>query len=240
MKTLQYILIVLALAFCSSLAIAQESESKKELREAEKKAAAERERSFGGKKMHSTLDGRKSTGAARENGAVQSGSATNEPASKPSVVQQSGEANQPADMNGKKVGSGRGNSSAVTETTTSEAGSPAILSDHNGEGRDGTNNRQRGTYKMAGADMKGDLGLSKKNGSEKNIKAPKKVLKQEEQPALVRDAAAPSETTDSNVSPTQQSNEQVAGEQPLKKETKKEKSKSRKKSKRNRDRDSGR
>ena len=43
------------------------------------------------------------------------------------------------------------NTPAVPQTTTSQSGSPAVLSKDNGEGRDGTNNVQRASGNMAGS-----------------------------------------------------------------------------------------
>lgn len=40
---------------------------------------------------------------------------------------------------------------AVPQTTSSQSGSPAVLADEGGNGRDGTNNVQRATMNMAGA-----------------------------------------------------------------------------------------
>ena len=43
------------------------------------------------------------------------------------------------------------NTPAVPQTTTSQGGSPAVLADDDGDGRDGTNNVQRASMNMAGA-----------------------------------------------------------------------------------------
>jgi hypothetical protein len=236
MRNLRYILLLAVVLFYASVACAQ-SAAKRELKETEKKAAAERDRAFGGKRTHTTLDQKKAPqnvqpGASNENDQKQASKETSS-----DVVTSNKDQNQSTETTGKNTNPDRSNSSAVNETTTSEAGSPAILSENDGEGRDGTNNRQRGTYKMAGAEIKRNMGLSE-DEKEKNIKTPKKVLKEEEQPALVRDRSETPETTDSNVSPAQQTGEQQSVEQPTKKEP--AKTKKSKKSKRNRDRDSGR
>jgi hypothetical protein len=77
----------------------------------------------------------------------------------------------------------KSNAPAVVQTTTSESGSPAILSKDNGKGRDGTNNVQRSSYNMAGAEVPGNMNLSDKNRGERNVNMGKtRVKKQEEQP----------------------------------------------------------
>jgi hypothetical protein len=77
----------------------------------------------------------------------------------------------------------KSNAPAVIQTTSSESGSPAILSKDNGKGRDGTNNVQRSSYNMAGAEVPGNMNLSGKNRGERNVNMGKtRVKKQEEQP----------------------------------------------------------
>jgi hypothetical protein len=45
----------------------------------------------------------------------------------------------------------KANTPAITQTTTSSSGSPAVLSGKNGSNRDGTNNVQRASMNMAGS-----------------------------------------------------------------------------------------
>ena len=81
------------------------------------------------------------------------------------------------------------NTPAVIQRTSSESGSPAVLSGNNGKERDGTNNVQRATPNMAGAKEPGNLNLSKKNTESKNQNTgtETKIRKEEEVPARVRD-----------------------------------------------------
>jgi hypothetical protein len=231
MKNLLYILFISLLV--TSVAFAQDS--KQELKDAEKKAADERTRAFGGKKTQSTLGMNKQ--AQNDNQTSQKDASTTK--DNGPVISSNKDQDQSKETTGENTNPDRSNSPAVVQTTTSESGSPAVLSENNGQGRDGTNTRQRGTYKMAGADIKGDLGLSGTDGSEKNIKAPK-VVKQEERPAVVRDRSNPEAPNESTVPDKKVVSEEAATDEQIKapKEEKKQKSKSRK-SKRKRDRDSG-
>jgi hypothetical protein len=234
MKNLSYIIIASMLVFATSIAFGQDS--KQELNEAEKKAADERTRAFGGKKTQSTLGMKKQAQQNQGQKSEKDGSKSKDAGP---VVSSNEDQDQSKETTGQNTDPDRSNSPAVVQTTTSESGSPAILSKNNGQGRDGTNTRQRGTYKMAGAEIKGNLGLSGKDGSEKNMKAPK-VVKQEERPAIVQDRSNP-EVPNENTVPDKKvvSEEAATGEQiKAPKEPKKQKSKSRK-SKRNRERDSG-
>jgi hypothetical protein len=94
-------------------------------------------------------------------------------------------------------GEQRTNTPAVIQRTTSESGSPAILSGDDGKKRDGTNNVQRATPNIAGAEEIGNANLSQKNNTEKNMKtdAPR-VKKQEEQPATTASEAQVQDTKD--------------------------------------------
>lgn len=77
----------------------------------------------------------------------------------------------------------KSNTPAVVQTTSSESGSPALLSPKNGKGRDGTNNVQRGGYNMAGAEEPGNMKLSNKNNSGRNINTGTRIRKQEDVPS---------------------------------------------------------
>lgn len=81
------------------------------------------------------------------------------------------------------------NTPVVIQHTSSESGSPAVLSGNNGKDRDGTNNVQRATPNMAGAKEPGNMNLSEKNGSTRTQKpaTEKKIRQQEKQPAQIRD-----------------------------------------------------
>src|SRR5688572_1749793 len=167
MKNPGYILLASMLMCVTSVCFGQNS--KQELKDAEKKAADERSRSFGGKKTQSTLGAKKQIGEEGQNKNSEA-SETNETSP---VISSNKDQDKSKETTGTNTNPERSNSPGVVESTTSEAGSPAILSENDGEGRDGTNTRQRATYKMAGAEIKGDLGLSENDGSEKNMKAPK-------------------------------------------------------------------
>jgi hypothetical protein len=88
------------------------------------------------------------------------------------------------------------NTPAVIQRTTSESGSPAILSGEDGKKRDGTNNVQRATPNIAGAEEISNTNLSEKKNTEQNRKtdAPR-VKKQEEQPAMTAPESQAQDTT---------------------------------------------
>lgn len=94
-------------------------------------------------------------------------------------------------------GEQRTNTPAVIQTTTSESGSPAILSGEDGAKRDGTNNVQRAKPNIAGAKEPGKMNPAK-NPAGKNRKtdAPG-VRKHEEQPGQSGNTA--SQQSDGNV-----------------------------------------
>jgi hypothetical protein len=81
------------------------------------------------------------------------------------------------------------NTPAVIQRTSSESGSPAVLSGNNGKERDGTNNVQRATPNIAGAKEPGNMNLSEKNTESKNQNTgvETKIRKEEEVPARIRD-----------------------------------------------------
>ncbi|HEY0743970.1 MAG TPA: hypothetical protein VGD40_21035 [Chryseosolibacter sp.] len=76
---------------------------------------------------------------------------------------------------------------AVIQRTSSESGSPAVLSEDNGRKRDGTNNVQRATPNIAGAKEPGNMNLSEKNVGERNRNtgAETKTREQEHTPARI-------------------------------------------------------
>lgn len=84
-------------------------------------------------------------------------------------------------------GGERNEAPAVIQRTTSESGSPAVLSEDNGRKRDGTNNVQRATPNIAGAKEPGNMNLSEKNVGERNQNtgAQTKTREQEDTPARI-------------------------------------------------------
>src|SRR5688572_6976919 len=81
------------------------------------------------------------------------------------------------------------NTPAVIQRTSSESGSPAVLSGNNGKERDGTNNVQRATPNMAGAKEPGNMNLSKKNVGERNQNTgnESRIREQEHQPTQINE-----------------------------------------------------
>lgn len=195
-------LVTVCLLFLFSVTgMAQKSKEQKSA--VEKKAADERKRSFGGhpdpQEANQATD--RKVDSVSSDGEARSSSAVNDGIVKPNQDQPKNTAN---------------NAPAVIQTTTSEAGSPAILSENNGRGRDGTGNVQRSSYNMAGAKTPVNQSLYRDIPSQKNINtgAPR-VRKQEEQPARA-------------ISEKNQAVKQVA---PTPTENRKSKEKSRRKSK---------
>ena len=183
--------IVLMLFFVFGADIAQSGQKKKE--QLRKQQADERKRSLGGQRT-----GSEGIGAPPidQNGATnqqqnkdrqnQQGGSSKSSVSDPNEGQSTkadGEANPSATTGQQAQQTEKSNAPAVVQTTSSESGSPAILSPNNGRGRDGTNNVQRSSYNMAGAQVPGNLELSKKNVGERNINTGKRIRKQEEIPS---------------------------------------------------------
>ena len=108
--------------------------------------------------------------------------------------------------NATQEGEKNNNTPAVIQRTSSESGSPAVLSGNNGKDRDGTNNVQRATPNIAGAKEPGNMNLSEKNTQMKNQNTgtERKIRKEEEVPARIHD----SKTKDSGS--TSQNNTQAA------------------------------
>jgi hypothetical protein len=70
------------------------------------------------------------------------------------------------------------NTSGFNETSSSESGSPSVISGDNGKARDGTNNVQRADYNTGGAKIERNLNIDKKNTERDE----KEVNKNSEQP----------------------------------------------------------
>ncbi len=109
-------------------------------------------------------------------------------------------------------GEKRTNTPAVIQRTSSESGSPAVLSGNNGTDRDGTNNVQRAKPNIAGAEEPGNMNLSEKNVGERNQNtgAERKIRKQEEQPTQIPDKKE--QRRDKATVEAQQQQDQQSGE----------------------------
>ena len=248
------IAIIFGLSLLGSAGFAQQTDNKGKLEDAKKKAADERSRGFGARRTHTGFDksaagvneknaaGNESKNNVADNNSDKSGTAQSAGKSlerSSQVIQPNNDQSLKKDDLGKSTDPNKSNAPAVIQTTTSESGSPAILSDNNGSGRDGTNNIQRGTMKMAGAEVTGDMGLFRKDNSETNIQTPRRIRKQEEQPArITARPTAPQSQEDATVQEKSTQGETAVTKEPAKKESKKQKGKA-KKSRRNKDRDSG-
>jgi hypothetical protein len=111
-------------------------------------------------------------------------------------------------------GEQRNNTPAVIQRTTSESGSPAVLSGGNGTERDGTNNVQRAKPNIAGAEEPGNLNLPRKNTAEKNRNAgAPRVRRQEEQPNQSTDPASKEAERNQNKDETQSANVETETDQ---------------------------
>ena len=235
------IAIIVGLLLLGSTSFAQQSENKRKLDEAKRKAADERSRSFG--KRSSTHE-EAPTISKNDPGKPQKKSVDSDQEKKSKdnsglVIDLNEDQTKSKETRGANTDPAKSNAPAVIQTTTSESGSPAILSGDNGNGRDGTNNVQRGTLKMAGAEVKGDMGLYKKDAGEKNIRTPKRISKQEEQPQRITERPAVPQNSEATVQETSsQQEESVVKKTPEKKDEKKSKGKS-KKSRKGKSRDSG-
>jgi hypothetical protein len=167
--------IMVSIMLVISLNANAQSGDKKE-KELKSKQLKERSRSLGGQRTQSDIPGDKSTADENTQAADTVSSADNDSGNNAVVERNEDQPGRPA----------KGTAPAVVQKTTSESGSPSVLSDDNGEGRDGTNNVQRAKPNIAGAEEPGNMNLSKKNAGEKNIKVDSKIQRQEERPQATR------------------------------------------------------
>jgi hypothetical protein len=175
--------IVLVLLLVQGMTVEAQTKKKEQLK---KEKASERQRSLGGQRENGEGTGVPPAGKPQE----QTDSETNEQSANSPVIQSNRDQNQASDgveTEGTNEQAAekkeKSNAPAVVQTTSSESGSPAILSKDDGKGRDGTNNVQRSSYNMAGAEVPGNMNLSDKNHGERNVNMGKtRVKKQEEQP----------------------------------------------------------
>lgn len=162
-------IIILALFFLTWNVNAQNGDKKE--KELKSKQQRERSRSLGGQRTQSDIPADQST-TNKKGEAVDTVSTADNAAGSDGVVERN------KDQSGRPA---KGTAPAVIQRTTSESGSPAVLSEENG-GRDGTNNVQRAKPNIAGAKEPGNMNLEKKNSGEQNTKVRNKILKQEERP----------------------------------------------------------
>jgi hypothetical protein len=187
--------IILGLLLVSDLATAQAGDKKeKQLKE---KQLLERQRSLGGQRAESDqIDEKgKTQGSHQDQNQNQSNDQqekeNNDQKNNDSIItpnkDQNPEASDGADMeenNNDQQAAKRekSNAPAIIQTTTSESGSPAVLSKDNGRSRDGTNNIQRSTYNMAGAKIPDNMNLAGKNAGGRNFNTGKRIRQQEDMP----------------------------------------------------------
>jgi hypothetical protein len=175
---------------------------KQKLEKAKKEAKEERQRAFGGLRDESNLKDEKRTVPQNQRNKVDdgvpqqpdNGQQQNSGQSK-EIIERNND--QPTAKN-KNASDSSGNQSAppaVIQRTTSESGSPSVLSADNGRGRDGTNNVQRSSINVAGSPMRGNYNLDKKNKEEQNHKADSSGIQKQESNANATAKKHPSEKT---------------------------------------------
>lgn len=230
----------MVLLLAGSLAFAQQSGRERRIA-AEKKAALERSRSMGGFRSGNDVKDDKEQmpkAATQQPGALQENTPSNQPDPNDNSGNNGNTDNSSATSSGinnataENEKAASSNAPVVLQRTTSESGSPSVLSKDNGRGRDGTNSVQRASYNMAGAEVPANMNLSQKNRSERNMNTGNKIRKQEEQPQKALSKQTPRKND-------QQVNPQRSEDQAKNKADDKKKNKSQKKSRRNKDRDSG-
>jgi hypothetical protein len=169
-------IILIGCLLCALSAFAQKN-GKENLKKAEREAKEERQRAFGGLRDESNLKHTKRTLPRNQQSKVTEGAQEQPDNGTPQNSGQSKEviernSDQPVAKN-KNASDSSGNQSAppaVIQRTTSESGSPSMLSADNGRGRDGTNNVQRSSINVAGSPMRGNYNLDAKNRGEQNQK----------------------------------------------------------------------
>jgi hypothetical protein len=173
------IIISFMLMVLSAAAIGQPA-SKEKKASAEKKAADERQRSFGGQVDKGNLKGQGTLPQPKNSSdTVQTDGATD---SKSIVSSHNGHPQSGSNSQAQKS-----NAPAVIQSTSSESGSPSILSNENGSGRDGTNNVQRAKPNIAGAEVPSNMNIEQRNTpSGRTISGESGKRKGEEHPTAER------------------------------------------------------
>lgn len=249
------------LVLCLSVGVQAQS-GKEKLEAAEREAANERERSLGGKRTANYLKDDQGKVQAAENASGDSTATANEQ-TEDAKSQGESESGQPADngnglMNANEEESNQANNSigntkdeektstpAVIQQTSSESGSPSVISQEDGKGRDGTGNVQRATPNMVGSPVPANWNLADKNVNPSNTEAGTQVRQQEEQPSRTgpdredtgaqgKGDAQAEQKAGENTQADQTDTQVEKDEKPSKQDERKE----RRKARRNRDKDS--
>lgn len=161
---------------------------KERLEKAKENAAEERTRSVGGQRTYNELlDERE--GLQPEAGEDQEEETTL--AREGSEGNPGGLAPTPEEGEEGERQSGNANTTVVIDRTSSGAGSPAVLSDDDGRGRDGTGNVQRAQPNMVGSPVTSDMNLSERNSGAQDDGRVQGIREQEEVPQTDRDATQP-------------------------------------------------
>lgn len=163
---------------------------KERLEKAKENAAEERTRSVGGQRTYNDLlDERQ--GLQPEAGKDEEGE------EETTLAREEGEGNPgglaPTLEEGEEdeTQSGNTNTTVVIDRTSSGAGSPAVLSDDDGRGRDGTGNVQRAQPNMVGSPVTSDMNLSERNSGAQDEGRVQEIREQEEVPQTDRNATQP-------------------------------------------------
>jgi hypothetical protein len=183
--------IILVGCLLCSMSVAAQS-GKQKLDNAKREAKEQRQRGFGGQRTESDLKDEKQKLPSNQQNKTDDGvpdPADNDQqqksgSSSKEIIQRN---NDQSTAQNKSSSDSSGNQStppAVIQRTTSESGSPSMLSADNGRGRDGTNNVQRSSINVAGSPMRGNYNLDRKNRGEQdqNTDAPR-IQKPEERPS---------------------------------------------------------
>lgn len=177
-------LISLALTLTLTCAFVYGQQGKEKKQAAEKKAAEERVRSMGGYRTNNELKDDKGEITPANNDAGEDNIR----------AQQQEESTAPVSRNESQMAASgsetdtteQSNAPAVIQRSTSEGGSPSVLSDNNGYGRDGTGNVQRAKPNMAGAEVPGNFNTAEKNTQQTdNVNGKTNVRKEEETPPQI-------------------------------------------------------
>lgn len=224
----------------TSFALCQSGTDKKAA--AEKKASEERQRSVTGQRTENELKDDKGTNPPPVDKSHDGlpNSEQQQPGQQSGQVVPSNE-DQSGTQNAQGAQAQTSNASSVIQTTTSESGSPSILSPNNGNGRDGTNNVQRAKPNIAGAEVPSNMNLDKKNTDARTPNpGSSRIRKEEEQPARITSPGR-EQGSDGKNAQVEQSNSNQPVAQPANNSQDEQvtKNKSKKRSRKNKDKDSG-
>jgi hypothetical protein len=239
--TISSIIIIAAFAIAADCNAQKGDKKEKQLKDTQK---SEQQRSLGGQRTENELkDDKNNIPPNQDNASQKSAMATGDTTTNAGGREgASGEVVQRNESQPKSTSTI--NTPAVIQRTSSESGSPAVIAQDKGQGRDGTNTVQRAKPNIAGAKEPGNMNLHKKNVSERNKNIGNKdVRRQEEIPqteiSKKEQAQNQKQVSEQRKQDKQSGEDYLKSDQGSKQSQDKQTRKERRKERRKKDKDSG-